>query len=358
MNRTAKGSRVTIADVARRAGVSAGAVSFALNDRPGVAEPTRRRILDAAAELNWTPNARAKSLSQSKAFALGLVIARRPELLGADPFFPSFIAGVETVLAEAGQSLVLNMVATPAIEQETYRRLSADGRVDGVFVTDLRAGDERIALLAELALPAVTLGRPDVTSPHPAVCLDDAHGVAAAVRALIERGHRHIGHVGGPLTFLHSRSRRRAWAEELATAGLPANLGAVADFTAAGGAQATVQLLRRRPRPTALVYGNDVMAIAGIAVAQQHQLRVPADLSIVGFDDITLAEHLHPPLSSVRTDPFGWGQAATRVLLELIAGESPPDLELPAAAAVLRESIGDCPGQPTRKRSPRVKEKT
>src|SRR5919108_3527958 len=135
--------RPTIADVARRAGVSKGAVSFALNGRPGVAAVTRQRILDAADALGWRPSHRARSLSVSRAFALGLVIARDPGLLGSDPFFPAFIAGVESVLASEGQALVLQVVGTGAAEEEGYRRLAQDSRVDGVFLTDLRRGDPR-----------------------------------------------------------------------------------------------------------------------------------------------------------------------------------------------------------------------
>ncbi|MBM0255684.1 LacI family DNA-binding transcriptional regulator [Micromonospora sp. 4G55] len=212
--------RPTIIDVARAAGVSKGAVSFALNGRPGVAEETRRRILAVAKELGWTPSHRARALSTSRAFAVGLVLARPPELLGADPFFPAFIAGVERVLAEQSQALVLQVVTSQRAEEDGYRRLAADGRVDGVFLLDLRVADPRIALLEELGLPAVTLGRPDVASPFPAVLVDDRPGIAAAVRHLVELGHRHVAHVAGPDHFLHGSARRDAWENALRDAGL------------------------------------------------------------------------------------------------------------------------------------------
>ena len=118
--------RPTIADVAAHAGVSLGAVSFALNGRPGVGEETRKRILAVARELGWQPSHRARSLSTSRAFALGLVLARSPELFGADPFFPSFIGGVETVLSPRGQSLVLQVVPDLEAETEGYRRLAGE----------------------------------------------------------------------------------------------------------------------------------------------------------------------------------------------------------------------------------------
>ncbi|MGI8696595.1 MAG: LacI family DNA-binding transcriptional regulator, partial [Mycobacteriales bacterium] len=251
-------------------------MSFALNGRAGVSTQTRERIMDAARDLGWQPSHRARSLSVSRAFACGLVLARAPELIGADPFFPSFIAGVETMLAPAGYALVLQVVSDEAAEEAGYRRLAGEGRVDGVFLSDLRAGDARIGLLAELGLPAVTLNRPDVPSPFPAVCVDDRVGVREAVLHLVDLGHTRIAHVSGPAKFLHSRSRRDAWADALHEVGVQPGPLVVSDFTAAGGAAATTQLLDRAEPPTAIVYANDVMAIAGLGIAHQRGLSVPA----------------------------------------------------------------------------------
>jgi DNA-binding LacI/PurR family transcriptional regulator len=349
--------RVTIADVAAHAGVSPGAVSFALNGRPGVGELTRRRILDAAAELNWTPNLRARSLSRSRAFALGLVLARSPETLGADPFFPTFIAGVEATLSGLGYSLVLTVVPDAEAEIRAYRRLSGEGRVDGVFLTDLRHHDPRVGLLTELGLPTVTLGRPDVESPFPAVCLDDTAGVTELVEALLARGHTSIAHVCGPMEFLHVRSRRTAWRRTLVRARVRPGPVVVSDFSAAGGAAATERLLRAAAPPTAIVYGNDVMAIAGMAVAQQHRVALPEGLSITGFDDIELASHVHPPLSTVRNHPVEWGRTAARVLLELVDGKPVHDIDLPAAEMVARASMARAP-KPNAKPQPHRQEKS
>ncbi|HET9559552.1 MAG TPA: LacI family DNA-binding transcriptional regulator, partial [Actinomycetota bacterium] len=160
--------------MARRAGVSKGAVSFALNDRPGVAPQTRDRILAAARELGWQPSTRARALSRSRAFAVGLVMRRAPELLGADPFFPQFLAGVESVLAERGSALVLQVVADDdEAEASSYRRLARQGRVDGVFLNDLLVEERRFGLLAGLGLPAVAVGRPAGPCPFPVVSVDD-----------------------------------------------------------------------------------------------------------------------------------------------------------------------------------------
>jgi DNA-binding LacI/PurR family transcriptional regulator len=330
--------RATIVDVARLAGVSKYSVSVALNGRPGVSPPTRERILSAAAELGWQPSHRARALSVSRAFALGLVIARPPSLLGADPFFPPFIAGVETVLSSRDQALVLQVVSTEEAEAAGYRRLAREGRVDGVFVTDLRRGDTRIALLEEIGLPAVTLNRPAAPTRCPAVCLDDRPGVTASVRHLVDLGHRSIAHVAGPNRYLHGSRRREAWRKALRKAGLAEGPLEGTDFSAASGAEATRALLRRSPRPTAIVYANDAMAIAGMAVARDLGLSVPDDLSVTGFDDSSLAAHVHPALTTVSTNAFDWGRQAASTLLDLVEGVPVSDVELPQAELVVRGS--------------------
>lgn len=331
--------RPTIEQVARAAGVSKGAVSFALNGRRGVAPSTRERILTVAAELGWTPSHRARALASDRALAVGLVIARSPETLGADPFFPAFIAGVESTLAPLGQSLLLHVVPDRDREIEGYKRLVGTGRVDGVFLTDLRIEDPRPGLLAELALPAVLIA-PSCRDHPPAacVCVDDRPGIRAAVEHLIGLGHTRIAHVGGPADFVHSASRRESWAAALADAGLRPGPLVRSDFSAQGGAEATKELLDLPEPPTAVVYANDLMAIAGAAAAASRGVDVPGDLSVVGFDDTEVSAHLSPPLTTVRTDAFSWGQAAAQRLIALIEGEGVPPLRLPEPELVLRAS--------------------
>ncbi|MFG6502899.1 LacI family DNA-binding transcriptional regulator [Microbacterium sp. P05] len=335
-------TRPTIADVARVAGVSKSLVSFALNDRPGVSAETRERILAVASEIGWTPSVRARSLSVGRAFACGLVIGRSPDVIAADPFFPSLIAGLEDEFSVSGQVLVL-AVATPGRhEAETYRGLALDRRVDGVILTDLRADDPRIELVAGLELAAVTLGMPDVPSPFSSVSVDDGAGIRLAVEHLVGLGHRDIAHVAGPAEMLHGSHRRVAFDEAAARAGIRARV-IPTDFSAADGAQATERLLDAATRPTAIVYSNDQMAVAGLGVAQRRGLRVPTDLSITGFDDTEIGRHVHPALTTVTTDARGWGALAARTLLEAIGGAHSRDLTLPDPTLTIRSSTSTPP---------------
>lgn len=334
--------RPTIADVAELAGVSRATVSFVLNDRPGVARATQERVRAAAAELGWSPSRSARALSTGRARAVGLVLAREPEVIGIDPFYPAFMAGIESVISQSGDGLMLQM-SREADETDTYRRLAADRRVDGVFLTDLRVDDLRLELVHELGLPAVAVGAGEDSNGLTSVNLDDRAVVADAVRHLVELGHRRIAYVAGPEEYLHARRRRQAWAAALAEAGFPEGPVMPGGFTAEGGARATQALLARPDRPTAIVYGNDLSATAGMAAAYEAGLRIPDDLSVVGYDDVPLTSWTRPPLTTCRADATSWGRAAAQALMEVIEEGTAPDVELEPAALVVRGSTGPAP---------------
>ena len=323
--------RPTIIDVATAAGVSKGAVSFALNGRPGISEETRRRILATAEDLGWTPSARARALSSSRSHAVGLVLARPPEVLSVDAFFPAFIAGLETALSARGHALLLQVAEHDDLP--TYRRLAQEARVDGVILTDLRVDDERPALLEELGLPCVLIG-PELSyrsfATQSAVWHDDAEGIRSVVRHLVELGHTHIAHVAGPQNLVHGRSRRRAARRPRVEA----------DFSAESGARSMAELLQLADRPTAVVFANDLMATAGLSLALSRGISVPGEISVTGFDDIELAAHLQPSLTTVTTDVLAWGRAAATRLLELVDHQPPTPHDLPDSRLVVRSSTG------------------
>lgn len=335
--------RPTINDVARAAGVSKGAVSFALNDRPGLAPETRERILSVASEMGWTPSSRARALAVSRARAVGLVMARPPETLRADPFFPSFIVGLERVLSKHGHALVLQVVSDYEREHQSYRRLADEGRVDGVFLTDMYVDDPRPALLESIRLPAVIVGPPLAQTSYPAVGVDDGPGISAAVDHLVALGHTDIAHVAGPAEMVHGRSRREAWSTALKQSGLQEGPCVVGDFSAEAGAAATRQLLDLPEPPTAIVFANDLMAMAGLSLAVGRGVDVPGALSITGYDDSEIAAYLQPSLTSVGTDVIEWGSAAATRLLELIGDRPATEVVLQPPQLVVRRSTGPAP---------------
>src|SRR3954447_4076763 len=219
--------RPTIADVARRAGVSAAAVSFAVNDRPGVSSGTRERILAAARELGWQPSASARALTEARTRAGGLVLARSATQLEGDSFFLRFLAGIEAALTAADYALLLQIVPGDAASAlPAYQRLAAAGRVDGFLLTDVEADDPRFALLAAAAMPVVLAGRPIGPAPFPWLetrhdegiapaappsrgggAPPQAEGIAPAVSHLVSLGHERIGFFSGHPDFEHQRLR-------------------------------------------------------------------------------------------------------------------------------------------------------
>jgi DNA-binding LacI/PurR family transcriptional regulator len=339
-NAPGRRARPTIADVAARAGVSSAAVSFAINGRPGVGEATRRRILEAADELGWHPSAHARALTEARARAIGLVLARPVEQLEVDPFFVRFLAGIERTLARTDHALVLRVTAGD-VDLDAYVRFAATGRVDGFLVCDPELEDPRFELLAGTGLPVVVAGRPASPCRFPSVETEHTRGIAAAVEHLVALGHRDVAFVGGFARHEHVQARRRAWSEALASAGLepgPAGHASPDDPT---GVEATAHALAARP--TAIVYGSDAMAVAGLAVARERGLDVPGDLSFTGFDDSPLAALATPPLTSVRVDYAAFGEAAAAALLAAIHGDPVPPFRPAPPELVVRGSTARPP---------------
>jgi DNA-binding LacI/PurR family transcriptional regulator len=337
-------ARPTIANVAERAGVSQAAVSFAMNGRPGVGDETRARILRAAEELGWRPSAPARALTHARAGAIGLVLVRESDHLELDDFFVRFLAGVERTLTARDYALLLHVVSPDARDNlDTYRRLVTTARIDGMLLTDVVLDDPRFELLAESGLPTVVAGRPWGDSPFPVVETDHARGMAELVEHLTGVGHRAVAFVGGDPTYEYIATRRWVWMETMRRAGLEPGLSASVVPEDAAARAATMRLLQATPRPTAIVYTSDFLALAGLGVARELGLAVPRDVSIAGFDDSPLASLSSPPLTTVRVDYAGFGEAAAAVLLAEIGGAERPRFEPTPPELIVRGSTGPVP---------------
>jgi DNA-binding LacI/PurR family transcriptional regulator len=322
--------RPTIDDVAALAGVSSASVSFAVNDRPGVSEDTRRRILAAAEELGWRPSASARALTEARARAIGLLLSRSVDQLELDPFFVRFLAGVERTLAHSDHDLVLRVAEH--VDLGAYTRLAAAGRVDGFVLCDVEVDDPRFDLLAKAGMPAVVAGRPVSPCPFPSVETEHAAGIRLATEHLLSLGHRAIAFVGGAAHFEHVQTRLATWRTTLLVAGTEpgpvvhseAEIGAVLDA-----------------RPTAVVASSDALATSVLAAARERGVPVPGGLSITGFDDSPLAALATPPLTSVRIDYADFGAVAASALLAELAGEPVPEYRAAAPELIVRGSTAE-----------------
>ncbi|WP_394216398.1 LacI family DNA-binding transcriptional regulator [Brachybacterium vulturis] len=310
------------------------------------AESTRFQNATAAGAPRATPRYDARSPGSVRAGAVGLVVARDPEILASDTFFPGFIAGCERVLAAHGMGLILHTATSEEAERTAYEHLAA-GRADGVILLDVRVGDPRFALMAELGLPAVVLSARapglEETWGLPTIYSDDSSAVEELVELFAEAGHTRIAHVSGPSRFIHARVRGAAFSAAMRARGLDDSLVVEGDFTAESGRDATAQLLDLPQPPTGILYANDQMAIAGLSLANSHGIRVPQELSLTGYDDNALAAHLSPGLTTVATADQQRGELALTTLLSVIAGERPENVLAVHTTVVPRGSVAPPP---------------
>jgi len=332
---------IRISDVAAAAGVSKTLVSYALNDRPGVKESTRLHIVETARSMGWTPSLRARALSVSRAYAIGLVFQVSPEALASGQYYTSLMAGLQSVLSTSKYSLVTEVVDSAEAERNAYQRLARDGRVDGMVIVDLRQDDPRFELVREAGLAFASLGWPPEPTTMPVLVYDESQAITDVVTHLVGHGHRRVAQVVGPQSSAPARLRRELYQRSFREHGIDDAGWIESDYTATGGRAATEQLLDAESRPTAIVYSNDLMAVAGMSAAFARGLRVPDDISIVGWDDITISQYLHPALSTVTQHPFDDGRVAATLLLEAIEGrEFDEPMRMPDPRFVPRESSG------------------
>ncbi|MFJ8080010.1 LacI family DNA-binding transcriptional regulator [Streptomyces sp. NPDC096205] len=332
--------RVTIKDVAARAGVSKGAVSLAFNHKPGLSEATRDRIFRAARELGWAPSLTARSLAGARVDVVGPAICRPARLLGLEPFYMEFVSGVESVLTEHSCALLLRLVRTVEEEVGVQQTWWRGRRIGGAILVDFRPDDPRVAAAERLGMPVVAVGHPSFTDGLTSVWTDDATAVTQAVRYLVALGHRRIARVGGPAALGHTVMRTAAFDDASRAPALTGAWQVTTDHSGQAGARATRSLLTAPAgeRPTAIVYANDIMAVAGLSVAAERGLSVPGDVSLPAWDDSQLCRLTRPTLSAMSHDVHGFGAEVARGLFEVIAGRGAGSHPVPTPVLVPRGS--------------------
>jgi len=311
--------RVTIVDVARRAGVAKSSVSVALNGQPGVSEETRERVRQVAVDLGWRPSSVARALSRDRVGACGMILARDPRSISVEPFFTRLTNGIESELSRNGIALMLQYVPDVDAEIEAYRTWWAERRVDGVIMIDCRVEDPRLQLDSYVGVPAVMLSQPEAPTTVPCLGSQDGDAMRAAVQHLHALDHRRIGWCSGPELFAHTLERKQAFLDTCAAYGIDGVI-ACSDYTSDSGAKACRELMAHSPRPSALIFDNDVMALAALGVLAADGISVPADVSVVSWEDSVLCTAAYPSLTSLHRDVFGYGVAGARALLDVIEG--------------------------------------
>jgi LacI family transcriptional regulator, galactose operon repressor len=328
--------RVTIRQLARLSGVSIGTVSRALNGYADVRPQTRERIMRLARELDYTPAAAARSLVTQRSHVVGVFLDTgegHPDV--QHPFFHEVLGGLKQRIGAGGFDLLLFASERPGngYGPHSYLKRARHHSVEGVVMMGVDPEDSEVRRLARAELPCVGV---DVQLDGPAtefVMSDNVDGARQAVRHLYELGHRRIATVTGMLERRPGIDRLRGYRAALQDAGLAYRDEYVSygDFYFESGRAATERLLALPEPPTAIFAGADLTALGAIRAATEVGVRVPEELSVVGFDDIQIAPHVNPPLTTVRQDKVGLGRAAAGALIALIEGatERPALVTLP-----------------------------
>jgi LacI family transcriptional regulator len=328
-----------IRDVARAAGVSIATVSRVFNNHELVNGETARRVMQAAVACDYWPNEAAKSLTTSRSNAFGVLL---PDLYGE--FYSEIIRGIDLRARQARYQILLS--SSHANDDDVFNAARAMlGRVDGLILMTPDTVSLEVVERVRKRLPVVLLNPRFKAYDCSSVAIDNFGGALDATRHLLRLGHRDLAMIGGPAGNVDADERRRGFQTALRESGLDPELVRVeaGDFREATGHAAGLAILAQRPRPTAVFAANDSMAIGLLGAARELGVRIPEDLAVIGFDDVTIARYLNPPLTTVTVDTFGLGRKAAALLLDTVtaADEQLPERAVLPAVLTVRASCGD-----------------
>jgi LacI family transcriptional regulator len=342
----------SIYQVARQAGVSVATVSRVLNDKGPVRAETRDRVLAAVADLGYVPHSAARSLSTRRTTAIGVLL---PDMHGE--FFSELVRGLDLAARAAGYHLLVSGSHNdPAETAEVLQALH--GRVDGLVVMTPGLGGSWLRASLPRGLPVVLLNEEDGDPGHEALGIDNRLGARLAVEHLLGLGHRSIAFIRGPAGNSDAARRLEGYRDALRAHSIAPEprLELHGDFSEERGAAAGTSIARLRPRPTAIFAANDATAIGCLTALRELGVRVPEDVSLVGFDDIPIARYLSPPLTTVRVPIAELGRRAMSRLLARVAGGGPGDgaHEVIAPTLSIRASAGPAAGVPSGEPTKRI----
>ncbi len=288
---------MNIREVAKRAGVSTATVSRVVNRTVPVSPNTERRVRSAIKALGYYPNSHARTLGSGKSHMYGLIISDI-----TNPFFPDIAKGFERIAVEHGQELLIaNTDYQPQRMQVCVRRM-LERKVDGVAIMTSEMDPQLIQLLNKRGIPIVFLDTGKVGRMTSNIFIDYDIGIEHAIAHLVALGHERIAFISGPATLASAQTRKEAFLRSLKSRGIKIRTEYMkaGNHQIDGGQSAMAQLLKMNPLPTAVVTSNDLTAIGVLGTIHAARLRVPEDISVVGFDDIELSKYLLPPLTTVR----------------------------------------------------------
>lgn len=304
----------TLQDVARIAGVSRSTVSRVINNHPSVDPKTRQRVQRAIKQCGYRPHAIARSLATKRTHIIGMIIPEAVSRLFTDPYFALMLLGATDACNRSGYQLILSLFTASVDSKTMHDRIVHNGFVDGVLTANACLDDKLVPRLLDTGVPFVTIGRhSDERVSY--VDVDNVGGARMATEFLIHLGHKRIATITGPLNMTPAQDRLTGFLNAMQANDLPVPEALIVegDFTEMGGRAAMTRLLEERP--TAVFAASDSMAIGAVRAIQSAGLRVPEDISVIGFDDLPSAASLEPPLTTVHQPIEGLAELAVEVLI-------------------------------------------
>ncbi|WP_260961844.1 LacI family DNA-binding transcriptional regulator [Pseudomonas citri] len=331
----------TIKDVAALAGISYTTVSHVLNKTRPVSDEVRRKVEAAIERLDYVPSAVARSLKAKSTATIGLLV---PNSL--NPYFAELARGIEDYCERNGYCVILCNSDDNPSKQRSYLRVLLEKRIDGLIVASAGGDVGLVEGLAGVRTPMVIVDRGLDGLDADLVRIDHELGAYLATRHLLDLGHHDIAFIGGPADTSVAQMRQAGYCRALDEAGIerPAERMLESDFTSTGGYRAAARLLERQP-PSAIFAANDMIGIGVLRAAAERNVRVPSELSVIGFDDIQLSRYVYPALTTVGQSILQLGEMAAEVLLRRIAAPGiATDQRIVKPSIVLRESTAPLPG--------------
>ena len=333
-------NKVTIKDVARRAGVSPSTVSRVIADHPRISPNTKERVRMIMAELGYYPNAIARSLVNQTS-SIGVIRSRLTQGDFTNPFFPAVIQGISSVAHKHGLHLVLSTSSSFTQEDEECLNLLRQRRVDGVILLASHRRDKLIPRLAAEGFPFVLIGRHEEPEAINWVNNDNFADAKSAVEYLLGKGHRHIACLDGDPRYVVSVDRLRGYRAALEEQGIQMDAALVehSEFSVDGGYQATLRLLQKQLEFSAIFAVDDLIAIGAMRALQERGFAVGKDVAVVGFNNTILGAYVQPALTSVHVPIYELGQIAVQMLTAHIYGSGTfPNQQMLQAELVVRSS--------------------
>lgn len=315
----------TIKEVARRAEVSPATVSKVLTDTPYVSEETRARVLKAIEELGYTPNFAARALSKKLTYNIGVIFPYLDKGLFSDPYTRTIVEGIEDVCTEKEYNLLVSMPRIPLHKSKQYHRFVRSGYLDGLIGLQILPDEPVFTSDDHFGYPCVSIGYHPATSSQNAIYSDNFNGAKAMANYILGLGHRHLAIISvQDSAATGAAQRHEGFQRAIEEAGIDFESipNVPGDFSFESGYSAASFILGQRKHPTAIICFNDRMAMGAVQCLQASGLRVPDDMTVVGFDNIPGTEYFNPPLTTVAQPAHEMGRRAAQRLFELIAAKS------------------------------------